>query len=310
MEHKTTRSLFPESTAVLSLAWHPNDKGLLAVSLSTGSIAILKLCFSDDPNPVITVEKKLTLHDHNGMSAWTVAFGQPGQFLGKRDNNDFTLWSGGDDSTICFSTIHANEHTGLIDLQAVTRLPSIRGLHGAGVTAILPLPVTAHKMEYNLLLTGSYDDHVRVVNSVGPRVLTQLHLGDGVWNLRLLTNLTRPNAKHMRLLVLASCLEAGAKLLEVKRISDEEWTIRVLAKFAEHQSLVYRCDGQMGEQSRRLGLHRKPLYKCVSVSFYDKRLCLWCFEDEARMKEKFKDAVKKVVVMKRTVGKWKRHRRQ
>lgn len=61
-----------------------------------------------------------------------------------------------------------------------------RKLHQAGITAILPLSET-------LLITGSYDDHIRLLQlpkipgDTRPKLLAELNLGGGVWRLKLLT---------------------------------------------------------------------------------------------------------------------------
>lgn len=61
-----------------------------------------------------------------------------------------------------------------------------RKLHHAGITAILPLSET-------LVITGSYDDHIRLLQlpkipgDTRPQLLAELNLGGGVWRLKLLT---------------------------------------------------------------------------------------------------------------------------
>lgn len=61
-----------------------------------------------------------------------------------------------------------------------------RKLHHAGITAILPLSET-------LIITGSYDDHIRLLQlpkipgGTRPQLLAELNLGGGVWRLKLLT---------------------------------------------------------------------------------------------------------------------------
>lgn len=61
-----------------------------------------------------------------------------------------------------------------------------RKLHHAGITAILPLSET-------LVITGSYDDHIRLLQlpkipgDTRPKLLAELNLGGGVWRLKLLT---------------------------------------------------------------------------------------------------------------------------
>lgn len=54
--------------------------------------------------------------------------------------------------------------------------------HTAGVTAVIPL-------SQELCLTGSYDDHIRLISTPSQgrkQILTELDLGGGVWRLKLL----------------------------------------------------------------------------------------------------------------------------
>ena len=58
----------------------------------------------------------------------------------------------------------------------------------AGVTAILPLQPIFH--EEQLLLTGSYDEYLRLLlpadDSSMPKVMAERKLGGGVWRLEIL----------------------------------------------------------------------------------------------------------------------------
>ena len=65
-------------------------------------------------------------------------------------------------------------------------------------------------------------------------------------------------------------MHAGAKLLEVRRAEGEKWLINVLAKFVEHESMVYASDGRA-----RYGGWGLEGFILVSTSFYDKKLCVW-----------------------------------
>ena len=66
-----------------------------------------------------------------------------------------------------------------------------RRLHQAGVTAILPL-------NPDLAVTGSYDDHIRLVSLASDsirRVLVEHNLGGGVWRLKVLARSSLPVAE-------------------------------------------------------------------------------------------------------------------
>lgn len=70
--------------------------------------------------------------------------------------------------------------------------------------------------------------------------------------------------------VLASCMHAGVKILEVRRREGGKWQINVQAKFVEHGSMNYASDGRL-----RYGDGGMEGLTVVSTSFYDKKLCVW-----------------------------------
>ena len=71
-------------------------------------------------------------------------------------------------------------------------------------------------------------------------------------------------------MILASCMHAGAKILEVWRDECGEWFIDVVAKFDEHESMNYASTGRP-----RYGAGVMEGFTIVSTSFYDKKLCVW-----------------------------------
>ena len=68
--------------------------------------------------------------------------------------------------------------------------------------------------------------------------------------------------------MLASCMHAGARIVELQRDTEGQWQIDVLARFEEHKSMNYGSDVQPGDGKVK---------KIVSTSFYDKLLCLWSY---------------------------------
>jgi diphthamide biosynthesis protein 7 len=151
--------------------------------------------------------------------------------------------------------------------------------HTAGVTAILPLDVPLVD-DAPVLLTGCYDETLRVYHATRRgEVLAEEGLDGGVWRLQLL-NTTRipgsddPNVSEYRFLVLASCMHAGTRLVQVTCKHEDgvpNWGIEVLAKFTEHESMNYASGVWEGGQETT----RSSEVLCVSSSFYDRRLCVW-----------------------------------
>lgn len=156
--------------------------------------------------------------------------------------------------------------------------------HGAGVTAILPLPIPGNRGG-EALLTGSYDEYVRVYNTISkPRILAEEKLGGGVWRLKILSAprsrapcAGEPSERmEVIFMVLASCMHAGVRVLRVARDGDEKWSIKVLAKFEEHESMNYASD--VGPRLNAAGGEENNAITCVSTSFYDRKLCIWRYE--------------------------------
>lgn len=194
------------------------------------------------------------------LEAWTLAFTLDGR----------GLYSGGDDSALKFTEL-AENHEYYLDEETEPRYGDVRRMpwsdakvHGAGVTAILPL---YSDDAGNAVLTGSYDDHIRLVYApaVGRRmVLAELNLGGGVWRLKRLDTETSSDD----VLLLASCMYVGARILSLKKDGKGDWSFEVLAKFEDHKSMNYASDCPPG-------LNEKGQRTFVTTSFYDRLLCLW-----------------------------------
>ncbi|KAI4136386.1 MAG: hypothetical protein L6R39_007817 [Caloplaca ligustica] len=198
------------------------------------------------------------------LEAWVAAWSRMHGFS--------ALYTGGDDSALC------RHH--FDDSQLPSDFTRDNKIHGAGVTAILPIWVDKDQRE--ILLTGSYDEFIRIVQispwSKKAQVLLEQGLGGGVWQLRRLT-CPQPSENESSMAcfwVLASCMHAGCRVLKISRAvrRDGDWTIHILGKFEEHESMNYTSDAQPGRS-----LHDIKDMTFVSTSFYDKKLCVWRLED-------------------------------
>lgn len=128
---------------------------------------------------------ELTTHS---LEPWTLAFSPDAS----------RVFSGGDDAVLqalelSSSSVSSGRDSGdhlqddddddkENDALSATLLWSDRKIHEAGVTSILPLA-------NDLLVTGSYDDRIRLLSApvLGRRkVLAELDLGGGVWRLKVL----------------------------------------------------------------------------------------------------------------------------
>lgn len=205
------------------------------------------------------------------LEAWTVACSSELQ-----DGLPRCLYSGGDDSALCTRNLGREDST--ISYEPMGRDAKS---HGAGVTAIRPLSI-AGNTDGDLLLTGSYDEYLRVYDTANrPHVLAEEKLGGGVWRLKLLSfsescdrsaNGTATSLE-VSITVLASCMHAGVRVLRVSRDAAGQWSIKILAKFEEHESMNYASDVQ--PSSKTANGEVPDGIVCVSTSFYDRKLCVW-----------------------------------
>ncbi len=248
------------SVLVLSLAWSPSSaqRTYLAVTLSSGQIGVI-----DYKNPESPVR---TLRAHS-LEAWTIAWS-----LKYGNGQSYVLYSGGDDSALCKHIIPGHEGA---DEGSSIEISDVK-THGAGVTAVLS--VAAEFAGEEILLTGSYDEFLRILTlgaaSRRSQVLCEKRLGGGVWRLKLLKHELSPADGKLKILVLACCMHAGAAIVEINRSEEQDWEIRILALFEEHESMNYASDArnEIGEVNVRSTTY-------VSTSFYDRKLCIWSIKD-------------------------------
>ncbi|KAL2142773.1 hypothetical protein VTI28DRAFT_726 [Corynascus sepedonium] len=256
-----------EEILFTSFGWHPSQADLMAVTTSTGHVYLVHLATSEG-NWSLNAEPLIT----HTLEAWCVVI-SPGLDFTRRSgevresgNYSFRVYSGGDDSMLRHRTCVWSE-------DSFTQSPpacELRG-HDAGVTAILPLFVEEDGHE--LVVTGSYDENIRLFSFPPfgrPRKLAESGLGGGVWRLNLVDLDTVANQSYTwRARILASCMHAGARVIELLRTVDGEDRFELLGRFEEHKSMNYGSDLQPGSKDR---------LSIVSTSFYDKRLCLWEIE--------------------------------
>ena len=279
--------LFEPSILVLSLAWYPTFEmpvgersSVIAVSSSDGQVAVFHNMRHTEDNQAQTLGRS----QGHSLEAWTVAWSVKDWEV---ESSLAILYSGGDDSLLCRHSSFGRrlETEGpMADEAQHLYEPSRRDrtTHNAGVTAILPLSLSTPG-EDDCLITGSYDEYVRILalpNSGGrTKVLAEKQLGGGVWRLKLLDTIY-VLGQGTHLLVLASCMHAGARLLKIVLSENKtRWLINVIAKFEEHESMNYASDGRVESHD---GEHSSG-YTCVSTSFYDRKLCVWTVQNPERM---------------------------
>jgi diphthamide biosynthesis protein 7 len=261
VKHVQTFDVTEPSILVTAFMWLPrrrssDGQGLNAcISLTNGSISLVEI----QPDSATSPPKSENIGSHD-LEAWTIAATIDGM----------GIYSGGDDSALCLWDVPKDTDSTLSDASDCDLTPKAvwkdRKLHNAGVTAILPLPSTNSEP---LLVTGSYDDCVRLISapSIGRRKeLACMNLGGGVWRLKRLNSTHRSQDD---VVILASCMHAGARILNLGRdANDDEWKFEVLVKFEEHKSMNYGSDCQPYP-------NEAGQTTFVTTSFYDRLLCLW-----------------------------------
>lgn len=229
--------------------------------MSNGNVAILD-----------TEKLKIThvLPQAHSLEAWVAAWSP------LRDN--LVLYTGGDDSVLCRHDCSYLQKPSLSRNDADFVRDS--KLHEAGVTAILPICIDQEEREF--LLTGSYDEHIRVLQitpgSKKAKLLLEYRLDGGVWQLNRLPCSQPPDKESGKpcYWILASCMHAGCRVLKIygPAHGDGDWSIEIAGKFEELESMNYASDAQ-----RDPYLHHVKDMTFVSTSFYDKKLCVWKLAD-------------------------------
>lgn len=276
-----------EGVLFLSCSWHPSIPSLLAITTSDYQVHILQV--SDTWDVCKASTGPLVSHT---LEAWTVAFspfveGLNSETPGALEDSSqlLILYSGGDDSKLLSSTCAYTAARTDDDLHDLIEAPypavAVRG-HEAGVTAILPLDLRLSSST-SVIVSGSYDDHIRVFSIYEqiegaplhmPRLLAEQNLQGGVWRLKLIklekmAEDATGKKQWWTALILASCMHAGSRILEITGDGAEVCEIKVLGRFEGHKSMNYGSDFQPGTEIRERNL------RCVSTSFYDRLLCLW-----------------------------------
>ncbi|CAK7274530.1 hypothetical protein SEPCBS57363_006212 [Sporothrix epigloea] len=268
----------------LSCAWHPSVPDTIAVTTSTGAVHVMTIDMDQrygffPPAAVLT----------HTLETWTVAFSpftsqlsiradSFGEDKGVPDSQQAfiltTLYSGSDDSLLQYtSCILPTSSSSMDSVPHPTPFVSrkLNG-HGAGVTAILPTSVTIAGGS-QIVVTGSYDDYIRVFSIPDSTVIVGDHqatclakqdLGGGVWRLKLISQSTSSEARRWTMRIMASCMHAGVRVVDIDGDNFGSCQITVAARFEEHKSMNYGSDF----------LLKDPLL-CISTSFYDKLLCIW-----------------------------------
>ncbi|QDS71613.1 hypothetical protein FKW77_006799 [Venturia effusa] len=273
IEQRSIHQLYAEDILVLSFCWHPHDANLMSTTLSNGEVHVIrKRAQARDEKETMIWETSAQKPMSHELEAWTSCFSSTGEEL---------LFSGGDDAVLQYTTTPTAFQHKQDDEADSEESPTPKTLpkkfHNAGITSILPL-------HHSLLLTGSYDDHIRLLlTHPRPTLLADLNLGGGVWRLKLLSSSNEApneasNEEKGIYDILASCMHAGTRIVRLTMDGVGETGFEVLATFEENESMNYGSDVQPRREGGEEVLRG---FVVVSTSFYDRRVCLWRFDGMA-----------------------------
>lgn len=209
---------FDVDTSLLYLTWHPTEEKTLAYTLSTGGVVTADMSR-------IQHQPDYWYQPHSDQ-AWTCEWSHDGRIV----------YSGADDSVLNAQ-----------DIETRKTVWKDSKTHQAGVTAIMARP------DGNTLITGSYDDNLRVFDLRTRGVVGQINLEGGVWRLNKRGGDDRS--------IVASCMYKGTRVVD---LGADLRTPSVVARFEENQSMNYGSD-----------THPEDPNTIVSCSFYDKRVSIW-----------------------------------
>ncbi|KAF4554585.1 Diphthine methyltransferase-like protein [Elsinoe fawcettii] len=299
--------IFDPSILILDVQFYGETPGILGVTTSNGGVYIVQVDAaltrgseaSIPPQPPSSV--CISEIYRCSLEAWTLSFSSPGS----------SVYFGSDDSILGTAfLLHEQDlkfiplpdpdlsellatdpapvpcdPSAILDTSVAQPVSNTSRAHNAGVVAIWPLHTDPHgDRAKRIVLTGSYDDHIRVIRpqrSPAHRDLAVLNLGGGVWRISHIESINNPDLNPpRRWLILVACMHAGAKVVEVSCRDLEEATdgngpndggfeIREVASFTGHQSMCYGAVMVPGRGRKR---------KVISTSFYDKLIAEWEFE--------------------------------
>ncbi|KAK5093212.1 hypothetical protein LTR70_004855 [Exophiala xenobiotica] len=282
---------------------------LLVATTQFGNTKIVKTTLSasstDPETSHRSLFQRILVHKQSfGLEAWTTL---P---LLDAVTDQLLVLSGGDDGQLIVSSVSCPHSTAPtnneLDLETLipTKLHVDKRTHEAGIVSICflgvlhPLPrdpsqsaATSTTPKETLILTGSYDEHLRLFlltqpssnyASVTLKLLTELKLNGGVWRIELLDQYpTGSESINHHYILLIAGHTAGAFIIRLscKRTEDKggerQYAFTIEKHFTEHDSLVYAVCANRVETNEP---HRK--WHVLSTSFYDKKVCNWEWTDE------------------------------
>jgi len=229
LQHLDDFSFFPDKFLVLSLGMSSVGTSVIS-TLSTGLVSILDMA-QQIPRRGLT----WTAHD---LEVWCSAW-----------KSADTVLTGGDDSLLKLWDLREDLQTAqIVCKRSLLFINLSYGSHNAGVTSILPV-------SDSLVLTGSYDNHLRLFDYRNfRRPVSSLDLDGGVWRI-----LPRPGLNMTSFLT--CCMQTGGKMISLNlkgKILAEEGVFEP----EEERRLIYGASWQDDTVAALCSFYEKSLYIC------------------------------------------------
>lgn len=279
-----------------SFVWHLDMNNVVVITTSTGQVWLVAL----DLHGRIQVAQQLPLMSK--LETWCVAMSIPVDKSGEH-----MIFAGGDDSILRYTSLKtltniktlSEEDKPLPSIKSgdtedardtmlweqsftpgphlIAESPNVQQLikheHNAGVTAILPVPPSLR--ETGLIVTGSYDEYIRVFIMksphahliLPPRAIYKKSLGGGVWKLHIIRWRVKEPKGAGRVVavdILASCMHAGPKVVRL-----------LVCGFDVAMEVVHEFEGHTLNYASHSRIREDQGVEFVTTSFYDKKLHWW-----------------------------------
>ncbi|KAH7369696.1 hypothetical protein BKA65DRAFT_416739 [Rhexocercosporidium sp. MPI-PUGE-AT-0058] len=243
---------------------------LIVATANDGGVYLMNYCLENFTIDLLNDGKPITEHKLKFLNTPDYAWCCASYF-----KETFSVYSGGDGGDLVRERIPIFNGK----LQINERFTQVHKYHDAGVTAILPLPSSKND-NAALILTGSYDEYVRLYSIKENKVLANLKLGGGVYRLKFVRQFHWPTGKASYT-ILACCMHAGTKVLQVQGYPFGDWTIDAVASLNvpgnNADNYCYAADVRPQGQMLVKSPYRTYSRLCVSGTFVDKKLAVWEF---------------------------------
>lgn len=259
----------------------PHLGSLISATTDDGGIYLMKYCLNNFTVDLLNNGEPINKHQlryaNTPDNAWCCAVSA---------SDPLTIYSGGDGGYL-IQDIVSFGHSKPYSYSMEKKRSHTHMFHDAGVTAILPLTPSSLTDE-ELLLTGSYDEHVRLYSTKDKKVLADLSLDGGVYRLKSLGQVNWFRPQSTTYAILACCMHAGTKIIHVKGSKIGRWSIEVVGSLnVPGNDPNNYCYAAAARLSGPLGITTKYEEKrlCVSGTWIDKKLVVWEFKHEFKRPE-------------------------